>query len=127
MNSISEKKDASDCYISFSMINIYICRITDLQKSAPIAKSSSDQRPFIHHSEPRTTIDMSECDTNTEDYITCTDASKRGIVASSTTQMPGSNLITMRSMLCLDFIYRFTPLYGTVFRILKSILYHYHY
>lgn len=71
---------------------------TELAKYAPIAKSSSDQQPFIHHSDAAraNTTDLSECSTNTEDYVTCTDASKRGTKppsasSSSTTQVPGSN------------------------------------
>lgn len=72
-----------------------ILRMSELQRGAPIAKSSSDQQPFFHQSEGRraTAADISEGSTNTDDYITCTDASKRGIVATSTTQIPGSNLI----------------------------------
>lgn len=74
------------------------CSQTELAKYTPIAKSSSDQQPFIHHSDSTktNTTDVSECSTNTEDYITCNDASKRGTKppsasSSSTTQVPGSN------------------------------------
>lgn len=74
------------------------CSQTELAKYTPIAKSSSDQQPFSHHSDSNkvNTTDVSECSTNTEDYVTCTDASKRGTKppsasSSSTTQVPGSN------------------------------------
>lgn len=61
-------------------------------------KSLSDQQPFNRSSDVnKNTTDMSEGSTNTDEYITCTDASKRGTMpttasSSSTTQVPGSNL-----------------------------------
>lgn len=63
---------------------------------------------FLQHSDSgKTNTDISECSTNTEDYVTCnTDLSKRGtkppsISSSSTTQMPGSNPNhTLGSMFC---------------------------
>lgn len=49
----------------------------------------------------KTNTDVSECSTNTEDYMTCTDNSKRvsgtkppSASSSSTTQVPGSNPIS---------------------------------
>lgn len=114
-NGCETKECRADCphlfqYVSIHLlvcgffIEIYIyfpisrCSQTELAKYTPIAKSSSDQQPFIHHSDSAkaNTTDVSECSTNTEDYVTCTDASKRGTKppsasSSSTTQVPGSN------------------------------------
>lgn len=69
-----------------------------LHSVVPIAKSSSDQQPFKRGSDMnKNATDVSEGSTNTDDYMTCTEASKRGIMpttasSSSTTQVPGSNL-----------------------------------
>lgn len=64
------------------------------------AKTSEGHAPFLQHSDSgKTNTDVSECSTNTEDYVTCnTDLSKRGTKppsasSSSTTQVPGSNPI----------------------------------
>lgn len=64
-------------------------------EGAPIKKSSSDQQPFVQRTDS-IKADISECSTNTDDYVTCTDASKRGTIPtnislSSTTQAPGLN------------------------------------
>lgn len=69
-----------------------------LHSVVPIAKSLSDQQPFKRGSDMnKNAADVSEGSTNTDDYMTCTEASKRGIMpttasSSSTTQVPGSNL-----------------------------------
>lgn len=65
---------------------------TELMKNCSIAKSSSDQQPFSKNSDSMRT-DISDGSTNTDDYITCTDASKRGttsanVTSSSITQPP---------------------------------------
>lgn len=63
--------------------------------------------------------DLSECSTNTEDYITCTDNSKRvgetagpgtktpSAQSSSSTQVPGSNprFYSLGSILLLLYVY----------------------
>lgn len=56
----------------------------EIMKACSIAKSLSDQQPFAKHSDSLRT-DMSEGSTNTDDYITCTDASKRGTMPANVT------------------------------------------
>lgn len=89
------------------LFNICVYRKSELLRSAPIVKSSSDQQPFSRCSELAKNTDISEGSTNTDEYITCAEASKRGInpataSSSSTTHVPGSNLtFIVRSMLLL--------------------------
>lgn len=68
---------------------------SEILESTPIKKSLSDQQPFVQRTDS-VKADISECSTNTDDYVTCTDASKRGTIPtntslSSTTQAPGLN------------------------------------
>ncbi|XP_031626929.1 uncharacterized protein LOC116343155 isoform X2 [Contarinia nasturtii] len=65
---------------------IYSNVVSELQRAAPIVKSSSDQQPFVHHSDTRRATDMSEGSTNTDDYITCTDALSKRVAAQTGSQ-----------------------------------------
>lgn len=63
-------------------------------RNCSIAKSSSDQQPFVKQYES-IRADVSEGSTNTDEYVTCTDASKRGTLTANATSItqppPGLN------------------------------------